>query len=210
MKGTNMAATKKVPKLKPMTVSNWPIDDVKPYEGNPRTITDLAVKKVADSIQEYGWRQPIVVDKQGVIIVGHTRMMAAKLLGLTDVPVHVAADMKPAQVRAYRIVDNRVGEETEWDRDKLLAELGSLMEDLPDFDVTNLGFDETDLEFLGEDFLPVLNPQKAIGAVTSGDMDKADDKLKNGPKDGAKQDLIEVTCPHCGDTYALSRASLLS
>ena len=82
MKGIKMAAPKKAPKLKPMTVSNWPIDDVKPYEGNPRTITDLAVKKVADSIREYGWRQPIVVDKQGVIIVGHTRLMAAKLLGL--------------------------------------------------------------------------------------------------------------------------------
>ena len=118
--------------------------------------------------------------------------------------------MKPAQVRAFRIVDNRVGEETEWDRSKLLAELGSLMQDLPDFDVTSLGFDETDLEFLGEDFSPSLNPQQSIGTVTSGDMDKADDKLKNGPKDGAKQDLIEVTFSHCEDTYALARASLLS
>ena len=82
LKGNDMAATKKAPKLKPMTVENWPIGNVMPYEGNPRTITELAVQKVADSIREYGWRQPIVVDKQGGIIVGHTRLMAAKLLGL--------------------------------------------------------------------------------------------------------------------------------
>ena len=89
-------------------VEQWKIGDVKPYEHNPR-INDHAVDAVARSIQEFGFRQPIVVDEDGVIIVGHTRFKAAQKLGLETVPVHVAKGLTPAQVKAYRLADNRTG-----------------------------------------------------------------------------------------------------
>jgi ParB-like chromosome segregation protein Spo0J len=87
-----------------MLIESWPIDRPIEYARNARKITQAAVDKVAASLQEFGWRQPIVVDKGGVIIVGHVRLRAAKQLKLTHVPVHVAANLTPAQVKAYRLM----------------------------------------------------------------------------------------------------------
>jgi len=89
-----------------MQVEMWSLDRIKPYEKNPR-INDDAVAPVVQSINEFGFRQPIVVDPDGVIIVGHTRWKAAKQLNLAEVPVHVATDLEPESVKAYRIADNR-------------------------------------------------------------------------------------------------------
>ena len=105
-----------------MLVETWPIDKPIEYVRNARKITQAAVDKVAASIHEFGFRQPIVVDKDGVIIVGHVRLRAAKKLGLVHVPVHVASNLTPAQVRAYRLMDNRSHEEVEWDIELLGAE----------------------------------------------------------------------------------------
>src|SRR5260221_12337553 len=109
------------------------INDIKPYENNPR-VNDAAVDAVAKSIQKFGWRQPIVVDKDGVIVVGHTRYKAALKLGLEQVPVHVANDLTPEQARAYRIADNQTASIAEWDTDLLSLELKDL-ESL-DFDLS--------------------------------------------------------------------------
>src|SRR5271165_589903 len=106
-----------------MKLDLWPIDRLIPYARNARKITEAAVDKVAASIKEFGWRQPIVVDVQAVIIVGHVRLRAAKKLGVTEVPVHVASDLTPAQIRAYRLMDNRSHEEVKWDMEMLGAEL---------------------------------------------------------------------------------------
>ena len=92
----------------------WPIDKLIAYSRNSRKIPERAIDKVAASIKEFGWRQAIVVDKDGVIICGHTRLLAAKKLGLKQVPVHVADNLTPAQVKAYRLMDNRSHEETDW------------------------------------------------------------------------------------------------
>ena len=96
-----------------MQVEMWSLDRIKPYENNPR-LNDDAVDAVIHSIKEFGFRQPIVVDTAGVIIVGHTRFKAATKMGLAEVPVHVAKDMEPEAVRAYRIADNRTGESAQW------------------------------------------------------------------------------------------------
>jgi DNA modification methylase len=118
------------------------IEDVKPYERNPR-LNDKAVDAVAGSLSEFGFRQPIVVDEDGVIIAGHTRWKAAKKLGLDKVPVHVATDLTPEQVRAYRLADNRTGEIAEWDLSILPIELNELREG--GFDMDILAFDEEEL-----------------------------------------------------------------
>jgi len=125
-----------------MRIEQRKLADVKPYEQNPR-INDGAVEAVVRSIQEFGFRQPIVVDEDGVIIVGHTRFKAAQKLGLEKVPVHVAKGLSPAQVKAYRLADNRTGEIAEWDYDLLPIELSQLGE--MDFDLGMLGFAEDDL-----------------------------------------------------------------
>ena len=129
-----------------LRVSLWPVDKVIPFARNARKIPASAVTKVAASIKEFGWRQPIVVDREGVIICGHTRLLAARKLGLEQVPVHVAENLSPAQVRAYRLMDNRSHEETDWDLELLGPELEELR-DL-DFDLTLTGFEERELDDL--------------------------------------------------------------
>ena len=117
------------------TLENWPIKKVKPYDRNPRR-NDNAVDAVAASIREFGFRQPIVVDRDGVIIVGHTRLKAAKKLGMKEVPVLVADDLTEEQVKAYRLADNKTADLSEWDEELL----GSELFDLSDFDMAQFGF----------------------------------------------------------------------
>lgn len=113
-----------------------PIKSIRPYEKNPRR-NDEAVDAVAASIKEFGWQQPIVVDKDGVIIAGHTRYKAAKKLKCDTVPVVVADDLTEDQVKAYRLADNKTGELAEWDT----ALLGEELAELADFDMSQFGFD---------------------------------------------------------------------
>jgi ParB-like chromosome segregation protein Spo0J len=127
-----------------MKIENWPIDKSIPYARTARKISDTAVAKVAASIREFGFRQPIVVDAEGTIVAGHTRLLAAQRLGLTTVPVHVAANLTPAQIKAYRIMDNRSHEEAEWDLELLPLELEDLK--MLDFDLGLTGFDERELQ----------------------------------------------------------------
>jgi hypothetical protein len=118
-----------------LKVKEWATGDVHPYPGNPR-INDDAVQAVAESLKEFGWKQPIVVDADGTVIAGHTRLKAAKRLGMETVPVIVASDLTPEQVQAYRLADNKVGELATWDMGKLGEELDGLL----DFDMGRFGF----------------------------------------------------------------------
>jgi len=125
-------------------IEQWPIDKPIPYARNARKLSSTAIDKIAASIQEFSFRQPIVVDKDGVIIAGHTRLQAARKLGLASVPVHVADNLTPAQVRAYRLLDNRSHEESFWDESLLGLELLEL-KDL-ELDLSLTGFDFEELE----------------------------------------------------------------
>ena len=126
-----------------MKVEEVSIEKVIPYARNPRK-NELAVVKTAASIKEFGWRQPIVVDKDFIIIAGHTRLLAAKKLELSVVPVHIAEDLNEAQIKAYRIADNRVGEEADWDYDLLKLEIEELTD--MELDLALLGFDPKELD----------------------------------------------------------------
>jgi len=128
-----------------MKVELTEIGRVIPYARNPRK-NDAAIAKVAASIKEYGFRQPIVVDEEMVIIAGHTRLQAAQSLGLKKVPVHIATGLTQAQIKAYRLADNRTHEDAEWDEELLAIELGELNELGFDLDLT--GFDAIELEDL--------------------------------------------------------------
>ena len=128
-----------------MQIQNVPITSVKPYEKNPR-FNDDAVDAVARSIKEFGWQQPIVTDKEMTVICGHTRLKAAERLGLTEVPVIIADNLTPEQVKAYRIADNKTGELAEWNYDLLPFEIKDLQD--ANFDLSLLGFDTDELDKL--------------------------------------------------------------
>lgn len=124
-----------------MEFEEWEINKIIPYENNPRKNKD-AVEKTAMSIEQYGWQQPIVVDRNGVVIVGHTRLKAAKKLKLKTCPVITATKLTEAQVKAYRIADNKTGEIATWDENLLELEIKELVD--MDFDVELTGFEIDD------------------------------------------------------------------
>ena len=133
-----------------MQIETVGISSVIPYARNPRR-NDAAISKVAASLQEFGWRQPIVVDAEMVVVAGHTRLEAARSLGIKEVPIHVAAGLTPEQIKAYRLADNRVGQEAEWDQELLRLELGEL--ESMDFALDLTGFDSDELlELMADPF----------------------------------------------------------
>ena len=132
-----------------MQIETRSIDDIKPYEKNPR-YNAPAVAAVAKSIEQFGFRQPIVIDEGGVIIAGHTRYKAALRLEIKEVPVHVAQGLTPEQVRAYRIADNKTADLASWDTGLLPDELLAIQND--GFDLPSLGFSDAELAaLLGND-----------------------------------------------------------
>jgi len=142
---TKSASKKKQVSTTELKIEVWPIDKLIPYARNPRH-NEATVDKVAASLAEYGWRQPIVVDDKGVVVVGHTRLAAAKKLEMTEVPVHVAKDLTKSQAKAYRLMDNRSHEDSEWDFEMLPLELAELKE--ADFNLDLTGFDMSQYENL--------------------------------------------------------------
>lgn len=153
-----------------MNIIEKKLSDIKPYEKNPRK-NDHAVEYVANSIKEFGFKVPIVIDKNGVIVAGHTRYKASKKLGLEKVPCIIADDLTDEQIKAYRLADNKVSEKSEWDFDLLfdeLSELGGLI------DMSAFDFDidiDTGIENSGEtqedNFEPELpeNPKAKLGDI---------------------------------------------
>ena len=131
-----------------MNIQEIEINKVIPYHNNPRK--NQTIDAIASSINEYGFQQPIVVDKNMVVIVGHTRLLGAKKLGLDKVPIQIA-DLTQAQAKAYRIADNKLNEGSEWDYTKLHNELAELLDD--NYDITNLGFHPQELDdFLNDTY----------------------------------------------------------
>lgn len=149
-----------------MQVQSIKISEVKPYDKNPRK-NDDGVDAVANSIKEFGWQQPIVVDKDNIIIVGHTRYKAAKKLGMDKVPVVVADSLSPEQVKAYRLADNKTGELTDWDMGLLDDELA----DIADIDMSDFGFNldisDDDEEVQEDDFDEEVpeEPKSKLGQI---------------------------------------------
>lgn len=119
-----------------MEIIELSLEQLKPYNKNPRK-NDKAIKYVANSIKEFGFKNPIIIDKDNVIIAGHTRYEASKKLGLEKVPCIMASDLSEEQVKAFRLADNKVSEISEWDNDLLLDELN----DIINIDMSAFNFD---------------------------------------------------------------------
>lgn len=149
-----------------MNIIEMKIGDIIPYEKNPRK-NDEAVKYVAESIKQFGFKVPIVIDKNNVIVAGHTRYKASKKLGLKEVPCIVADDLTEEQIKAYRLADNKVAELAEWDFDLLGEELDSIL----DIDMCDFGFealeDEEEAEVVEDDFEVELpeEPRAKLGDI---------------------------------------------
>ena len=135
-----------------MRVQQTPIDRVKAYEGNPRVVPQRAIEAVAESIRNFGWQQPIVVDEEHVVLAGHTRLQAAHHLGLEKVPVLMAKGLTPEQARAYRVVDNASAEQTGWDQQKLDEEMNALL----------AGASDIGIDWSLYDSLAPLDPNRVI------------------------------------------------
>jgi hypothetical protein len=172
-----------------LEIEQWPIDDLKPYPKNARVITESATALVAKSLKTYGFQQPIVVDTDGVIIVGHTRHRAAKSLGLTEVPVTVAKNLTPEEVDAYRLMDNKSNEQTSWDTDLLKEVLGDMtaVNDAA-FVAEMTGFSEKEIEVFTGD----------LAEIPSLDVE---DKPERKKKAKSKADGEKCTCPKCGYSF---------
>lgn len=121
-----------------MDIINKNVDELIPYINNPRE-NDDAVDAVASSIKNFGFKVPIVIDGKNEIVNGHTRLKAAKKLGIENIPAIIADDLTPEQIKAFRLADNRVGELSAWDSDALAIELEELSN--LDFDMSMYGFD---------------------------------------------------------------------
>ena len=203
-----------------MKIQQIHIDKVIPYHNNPRK--DQAVDKVASSINEYGFQQPIVVDKNMIVIVGHTRLLASKKLGLSKVPI-VIADLTETQAKAYRIADNRINEDSNWDMELLSLEIAGLSDE--NFNLDLLGFDSSELDkFLenDEEYLtdedevpePPKEPKAKLGDIYQlgehrlmcGDSTKIDDVDKL--MEGTYPDLIHTDPPY--GMKAVSKSGVLS
>ena len=158
------------------------LDELQPYENNPRK-NDGAVPYVANSIKEFGFRVPIIIDENNVIIAGHTRYLAAIELELETVPTITIKDLTPEQIKAYRLADNKVGEFSNWDWDLLQEELDELNNLDLDFSMEDLGFFGQNYDI--DDFF--------------GD---AEEKPDNGMEiENAKTNKIQ--CPHCGEWFEM-------
>lgn len=196
-----------------MNIIEKSITEVKPYEKNPRK-NDQSVDKVANSIKEFGFKVPIVIDKHNVIVCGHTRYKAAKKLGLSVVPCVVADDLTEEQIKAYRLADNKVGEDSLWDMDLL----GSELEDILNIDMEDFGFSlpEVETEVVEDDYdKPAPEEPKAkLGDIYQlgnhrlmcGDSTSITDVEKL--MDGEKADMV-FTDPPYGIDYSGGRTQVV-
>ena len=158
----------------------WLIDKLIPFDRNPRTHSDAQIAQIAASIAEFGFNNPILVDTKAGIIAGHGRLLAARKLGLTEVPVIVLDHLSEAQKRAYIIADNQLALNAGWDDDLLRSELAALQEE--SFDVSLLGFEDEELSRLlaAQDAIEGLTDEDAIPALSEEPVSRAGDLLIMG------------------------------
>ncbi len=162
-----------------MEIMNVNINDLIPYENNPRNNKN-AIEAVSNSIKEFGFRNPIIIDKNNVIICGHTRYLAAIQLNLSKIPCIIADDLSNEKVKAFRLIDNKTAELAKWDFDLLSEEI----KELTDIDISEFGFDKWEIDNL-------LSP---VDENYLNDFFIEESRKK-------KKEKTEIQCPHCGEWF---------
>ena len=198
-----------------MQIINKTLAELTPYRNNPRK-NDAAVDKVAASIVEFGFKVPVVIDKNGIIVAGHTRYKAAQSLGMSEIPCIVADDLTEEQIKAFRLADNKVGEFAEWDFDLLADELQDIsdidmseLEDLQnmDFDISLTGFEMPEINVEDAEIIEDDVPDDAEARCKLGDIwqlgnhrlicgDCTDINVIDTLMDGAKADMVFTDPPY--------------
>ena len=199
----------------------WPLENIKPYWRNPRKIDRRAIEAVKTSINEYGYVQPIVVDKDGVIVIGHVRYRALQELQVEKAQV-IIVNLPKGKVKELRLVDNRISEYTRWDEDKLFQELAELVDEapeiasffpefeLPDAEeiVDNLSSVGADLVQESEDDGTEIEESDPY-SVSHQDVLQAEVKIESEPQRKKDDNIVNVTCPHCGEEFGVDVKRLM-
>jgi|TARA_R100000900_G_scaffold23512_2_gene18703 hypothetical protein len=179
-------------------VDSRPIESLVPYDRNPRMHPDSQIEQLANSIRQWGWTVPILIDDASNVIAGHGRLEAAKRLGMEAVPCVVASGWTEDQRRAYVIADNKLSENSAWDDGLFYRELTALSEANFDLSLTGVeGFEVVD-------FQPNVDPSFSPYNVDDVSLDRASDNMTsqiNGIQNGKAEQGTEVMCPHCAETF---------
>lgn len=148
-----------------MRITDRAVEEIRPYEKNAKKHPDEQIERIANSIREFGWQQPLVVDKNDVLVIGHGRLLAAKKLGLKTVPVIKAEDLTDEQIRALRLADNKTNE-SEWDFDLLGGELDGIF----DIDMSKFGFNLEEDDFDESDLDDETEKENVIVSINCGNI----------------------------------------
>lgn len=182
-----------------METTLFNIAEIKPYWRNPRD-NEKAIDAVMQSIKDYGFNQPLIIDSENVIIAGHTRYKALLRLGATSIPCIVKSDLTPQQAKEYRIADNKTSELSSWDMDRLIPELREI-ESIVDMSIYFPTIDLSELLQQTAGAIGFQNPTE----ITIG---KVEQRLQGAMTERNKEiqsAYVEVRCPHCGDSFHVDR-----
>jgi len=173
------------------------VDDLIPYDRNPKIHPDTQIDQLANSIREWGWTMPILIDENDQIIAGHGRLFAAKKLGISEVPCTRAEGWTEQQKKAYVIADNKLAENGEWDTNEYFNQLKEMSNDGYD-----LGLMGVDIDMSAFNFNPVYEPSFDASEIDEGKMIKADQSMQNDQNSRLQpQQTTDVICPHCGEEF---------
>ena len=188
---------------------------VKPYPKNSRKHPEHQLKALTSAIKRFGFTQPIIVDEELTILAGHARYEAAKRLNLEYLPCRILPNLSPEEKSAYVIADNKIADESSWDHDNLLQELGKISSLNLDEDIASIlapssfGLSDDDLRSATDEdhqYKPILNPTQGAGlGVTDASVQREEQRLASQFNDKAEQALIQLTCPHCDETFTIEK-----
>ena len=189
-------------------MTKWAADKVErksvnkliPYERNPKIHSDTQINQLANSITEWGWTIPILVDEKDMVIAGHGRLYAAQQLGIKEVPTMVAKGWTEEQKRSYVIADNKLAENSEWDIGLYFSELKELSNN--EFDLSLMG---VDIDLSAFNYTPTLEPDFQASTIDEDSMLTAQEKMTSDHKNRISgMNQVEVICPHCGEEFTYS------
>lgn len=184
------------------SVTKRKVTELIPYERNPRIHPQSQIDQLAQSIREWGWTMPILIDEGGNVIAGHGRLFAAKQMDIEEVPCVTASGWSDQKKKAYVIADNKLSENGRWDDALYFSELRSLSD--TGFDLTLVGMDDG---FAFEDFEPNLEPTANFKDISDKDLDRASSKMADqisGLQSNERKTETEVMCPYCAETFTFT------